>query len=83
LSPLTVNTAAGSVGRAEAVVAVGVIGPVGAVPAVGVFEAVGVEGMDVVIDAGPVAGGVAEHEVDSAAIAHAATTTTVRATGVI
>jgi hypothetical protein len=78
LSPVTVNAAAASVGRADAVVAAG------AVEAIAVVEAAGAAGTEGVIGAGPVAGGVAEHETESAAIAHTATTTaTVRATGVI
>ena len=83
-SPATVNAGPASVGCAEAV---GVAEAVGATEAVGAAEAVGAVGAVeavVVIGAGPVGVGVAEHATDSAATAHrAATAATARAALVI
>jgi hypothetical protein len=83
LSPVTVNAGPASMGGAGAVgaaEAVGVAEAVGLAEAVRVAEAVGVAEAVVVIGAGPVGVGVAEHATDSAATAHrAATATAMRA----
>ena len=70
------NAGPASVGCAGAV---GVAATVGAAEAVGVAEAVGAAEAVVVIGAGPVGVGVAEHATDSAATAHAAATAARRA----
>ena len=73
-SPATVNAGPPSVGCAEAV------GEIGEAEAVGAAEALGAAEAVVVIGAGPVGVGVAEHATDSAATAHrAATAAAVRA----
>ena len=73
-SPATVNAGPLSVGCAEAV------GEIGEAEAVGAAEDLGAAEAVVVIGAGPVGVGVAEHATDSAATAHrAATATAVRA----
>jgi hypothetical protein len=79
LSPVTVNGAPASLGRAEAPGAAETVGAaeeVGAAETVGAAEVAGAAEEVDVIGAGPVGVGVVEHATNSAATAHAAATAT-------
>jgi hypothetical protein len=85
LSPATVNAVPASVGDGEAVVGEAVVGEavVGEAVVGGRVSGEAVAAMAepddvVVLGAGPVAGGVAEHATDSAAIAHRVVTAAAR-----